>query len=152
MAAKKKPADDAPEAPEVTEAPLDDDAVKVRLEQAKDASFIPIEELERPGDGDLCLVKVFDPSKGTSSDGPACIYDAHRGVFFKDPKFGGGGSVVGPRRDNYKAERVRNVVSFVIAVKAHDPAPEPDTIIDHAGNAERASRLPPQVRTPAATE
>lgn len=104
----------------------------------------------QPEDGDLCMVKVFDTSKGRAEAGALSIYDDHRGVFFKSPEFGGGGSVVGPRRDNYKAERVPNVVAFAVIVPSHDPAPEPDSIIDHRAGIEHASSKPPQVRTPAA--
>lgn len=105
-----------------------------------------------PADGDRCSVKVFDTERAKAVAGPICIYDAPRGVFFKCPELGGGGSIIGPRRDNYKAERVRNVVSYLVLDAELNPNPEADSIIDHARGLERASTRPPKVATPPDTD
>lgn len=146
MAPRKKAAEPAAEVTEESSPPKVDELVA--LAKAEDGRVMQSTEDATPGDGDLCLTKVFDPEKGKTSDGPVCIFDAHRGVYFQSPEFGGG-SIVGPRRDNYKAARIRNVVAFSVVVKEHDPAPEPDTIIDHRGGLDHASSKPPQIRTPA---
>lgn len=127
--ATKKPAADKPTAPA--------ESVEVEFDIASEDTT--------PGDGDLCKVRVFDEKKGKAADGPICVFDAPRGVFFKDPERGGGGSVIGPRRDNYKAERVRNVVAFTVIEAGHNPNPEPMSVIDHKRGLEHASSRPPQV-------
>ena len=131
-----------------TEAPTEP-TVETLIEMAKtggDFTDFDISDLEKqPGDGDLCLVRIFNPEKGRAEDGPVAVFDQHRGTFFKDPEHGGGGSVVGPRRDNYKAERLRNVVAYVVIVAAHNPTPaDNESIIDHGPNsmAHAATRPP----------
>lgn len=100
-------------------------------------------------DGDRCEIKVFDSSKGRTSDGPISIFDGSRGVFFKCPVHGGGGSIVGPRRDNYKAERVRDVVAFKVIEANADPKPEQLGVLDTARMAQAVSARPAPIKTPA---
>lgn len=112
-----------------------------------------IADLEaQPKDGDRCKTKVFNPGKGQQQDGPMCIFDQRRGVFFREPTRDDTGMVTscetGQRRDNYKAERVRNVVAFYVLEAGVDPGPEPGSIIDHRNALAHASSRPAQHHLP----
>ena len=151
MARKKpQPADtEAATADEVEAQAPDVEALLATAREAGEFVDFDIANLEaQPKDGDLCLVKVYDPDKQKAVEGPVSVFDQRRGVFFKCPEHGGGGSVVGPRRDNYKAERLRNVVAFAVVVEDHNPHPPADSIIDHRRGMEHASNRPPKITTP----
>ena len=148
MAAKKtgqKTAD--PKATEATEAtePTEPTELAGPIDYDLEAGAIP-------NDGDLCETVVFDPKKGQATAGPTCIYDGARGVFFKAPERDATGMVVscetGQRRDNYKAERIRNVVTFTVIEAGHDPAPPAESVIDHRKAMDHASARPPEHNIP----
>lgn len=109
-----------------------------------------IKDLEaQPNDGDLCKVKQFDQEHGKTVDGPLAVFDQRRGVFFKEPARDDDGNLVltkanpiGNRRDNYKAERLRNVTDYCVVKEGHDCAPPPDSVIDHRRGLEHASTRP----------
>lgn len=108
-----------------------------------------------PNDGDLCEVKLFDAKLGKQVTGPLSVFDAKRGVFFKEPQRDDEGNMVntssnaiGTRRDNYKADRVRNVTEFKVVKEAHDPNRSDGSVIDHRRGLEHASARPPAITTP----
>ena len=92
----------------------------------------------QPADGDLCEVESFDPKNSETLTCKA-IWDAHRGVFFRQPGENAG------QRAFYKSDRVRNVLEFRVIEASADPTPNSTGVINHQATAEAA-------KAPGATE